>query len=58
MKSTKLNGIPFVRLSRMDEIIDSQIKAKEPEEKDPDKDIDESEKELNNTVVDYLKRRA
>lgn len=52
----------FSPVSRMDEIIDSQIKAKEtppakPAEEEEEKKIDDSEKELNNVVVEYLKRK-
>lgn len=48
----------FTPISRMNEIIDSTIKAKEQPPVEEKKEIDESEKELNNTVVDYFKRKA
>lgn len=49
----------FSPISRMNDIIDSQIKSKEePKEEPKEKEIDESEKELNNTVVDYLRKKA
>jgi len=49
----------FSPISRMDEIIDSQIKSKDINNKDKDKDkeIDDSEKELNNMLIDYIKNK-
>ena len=49
----------FSPISRMNEIIDSQIKQKEVVEKPEEekKEVDDSEKELNNAVVDYLKNK-
>jgi HK97 family phage portal protein len=51
----------FTPVSRIDEVIDSQIKAKEtpaPEKQEPEKEEDNGEKEVNMAVGEYFKSKT